>query len=249
MDISSVSSSSLDDQVIQSLSPSLGQAQPSTDTTSSASTFSNVLQTLQSNDLISNNNLAMLQALQGAQTSATASTASSSATGTTANALQQLQETNTESNDIYMLQSLQTNYSSSLSDLLQNIQNTEDTGDNQQMLDALQAAASGSNQTTSNADDVLNSLLQPATDSSDDAESDPILNSLVPSTPDTTDASSIFQDTSARMTRCFRPYCKPIPMAGTLPVRFRPCKTIKILLLQIPNRLAPKFRSMGVKFN
>jgi hypothetical protein len=196
MDISSVSSSSLDDQVIQSLSPSLGQAQPSTDTTSSASTFSNVLQTLQSNDLISNNNLAMLQALQGAQTSATASTASSSATGTTANALQQLQETNTESNDIYMLQSLQTNYSSSLSDLLQNIQNTEDTGDNQQMLDALQAAASGSNQTTSNADDVLNSLLQPATDSSDDAESDPILNSLVPSTPDTTDASSIFQDTS-----------------------------------------------------
>jgi len=28
------------------------------------------------------------------------------------------------------------------------------------------------------------------------AESDPILNSLVPSTPDTTDASSIFQDTS-----------------------------------------------------
>jgi hypothetical protein len=195
MDISSVSNSSLDDQVIQSLSPSASQPKPSADTSLSASAFSSVLQTLQSNDLISNNNLAMLQALQGAQTSATGSTASSSPTGTTVNALQELQETNTESNDIFMLQSLQTTYSSNLSNLLQNIQNTEATGDTQQMLEALQAAANGTTPSNSDTGDVLNTLLDPTTNTNAGDNSDPILDSLISSAPDPgSSASTVLQD-------------------------------------------------------
>ena len=85
MAISSVSSGSLDDQLIQSLGVSANQTQQSGDS-SSTDTFSSALQNLQNDNSLSNNDLAMLQALQGAETSTASATKS---TNSTANSLQE----------------------------------------------------------------------------------------------------------------------------------------------------------------
>lgn len=191
MAISPVSTSSLDDQVIQSLGASANQTQPSDDS-STTDIFSNALQNLQNDNSLSNNDLAMLQALQGAETNTSSATKS---TNDTANALQELQASNTASNDLAMLQALQTTYSGGVSDLLQNIQKIEAANNSVAMLQALQGAGGSADLTNSDTSDVLDTLLDPATDA-DTIDNNDILDSLLQTSQDSgsSDGSSILQD-------------------------------------------------------
>jgi hypothetical protein len=93
-----------------------------------------------------------------------------------------------------MLQALQPTYSNGVSDLLQNIQKIQSTNNNIAMLEALQGAGSGTIQ-NSDTGDVLDTLLNPATES-DTIDNNDVLNSLLqtPTDSGSSDNSSILQD-------------------------------------------------------